>query len=91
MARQLTPVSIRKQKGQGGFISPTIGRKFLIDNHFTGQVNSLEVYDVTGLRVELIKGSNLTGWSADFMPAGLYVIIAKTKEGQMNSQKVMVK
>jgi hypothetical protein len=89
--REVTSVNIPERKVERSFITPTVGRKFLFNNEFANEIKSFEVYNTTGLLVN--KNTNLEtfGWDASYVPKGMYVVVARTFDGNLGTQKVFVR
>lgn len=73
------------------FVTPSVGAIFHISNSEALQgVDTLEVYNSTGVLVRKINFADGSGWDASNVPAGVYHLLAKLPNGAMGRQTVVV-
>jgi DNA-binding beta-propeller fold protein YncE len=89
--RNVTSVSVPENKRQRSFISPTVGRRFLFHNELVEEMGSFEIYNAFGMLVEKGHFNGSAGWNANYMADGMYVVIARTADGMVKRQKVIVR
>ena len=86
-----TKNKIIQKEVERGFITPSIGRKFLFNNEFANELKSFEVYTTTGLLVMKNTRVESTEWDASYLPNGIYLVVARTQEGRVKTHKVIVR
>lgn len=88
--REDIPLSVTEKKINNIFLTPTIGDMFLLNNAIVNEYDVLEVYNNFGQLVETLIPTDDTFWDASAYAEGMYFIIGN-KNGQRNSQKIIVK
>ncbi|MCB0546958.1 MAG: hypothetical protein KDD19_05175 [Phaeodactylibacter sp.] len=91
--RALGISSLHEVPEQVNFIAPSVGTEFsVIGTNAAAGIESFEVYDVQGrMQVRIPYSGNTTFWNASAVAEGLYLIVARLKDGAAWSQKVVVK
>lgn len=69
-------------------ITPTLGSQFRVDSAFASRISKIEVYNAAGYFVEAFE--NLR-WNAQNMANGTYVINITFTDGQIHTEKIVVK
>lgn len=89
--RPVSPSTTREVYKELTFVTPSIGVHFQIANPDILQtVSSFAVYDSTGVLVSNLTFAGSASWDASNLPAGIYYITAKLKDGVMARQSVVV-
>ena len=89
--RDVTPVSVAQLETEPNFIQPTIGTKFYLNPESIQIMESIEVYNLSGMLLKNIEVVNAEVWNAHKYPEGVYIIKGKLNSGDVVTQKVMVK
>ena len=89
--REQSTVSVSQPEEVANFIQPTIGTEFFLSASATRNIESVEIFNLSGMLVEKRKVSKDQIWNAGNAPEGTYLIVVKTITGHSFSQKVMVK
>jgi len=85
------PSNTREVYKELTFVTPTVGNHFQIANPDVLQAaSSFAVYDSTGVLVSNLTFAGSASWDASNLPAGVYYITAKLKDGAMARQSVVV-
>ena len=90
--REETPSSSTEVSLETAFVYPTSGTTFYLDSLWTAKIRQVEVFNAAG---QMVFQSAETGateilWDARQQSPGMYVITARTVDGQALSQKVVV-
>ena len=91
--RTLGVSPVRETLGQVAFIAPSAGVEFnLLNGNTAPGIEAFEIYDAQGrLQASMRYTGNTTLWDASSFAEGLYLIVARLKDGKAWSQKVVVK
>lgn len=91
--REITQVSVEQVDIESvkDFVHPSIGHLFTLNPLFKLDIQSIEVYDLSGVLVEKKDLIDEQIWNANAFPEGAYIITAKSAERIIATQKVIVK
>ncbi|MFK7773641.1 MAG: T9SS type A sorting domain-containing protein [Saprospiraceae bacterium] len=89
--RETSTVSVKEIEKKNNFILPTVGTEFFLDSKKVTEVLAIEIFNTAGVLVAKSKAENNKIWNANGYAEGMYIIRAKTNDGIMWTQKVMVK
>ncbi len=89
--RAISSLSVTPVPSQVNFIQPTIGIYFYLYPFKLSSLESLEIYNLSGLLMEHKKIADHQIWNAREYPEGIYIITAKLSSGDLFTQKVLVK
>ena len=88
--RKRTPVSVSQFDREVDFIQPTIGTEFFLNPLGSQNIESVEIYNMSGILIEKKTVTNDQIWNAANSPEGAYIIVAKSFSGHQFTQKVIV-
>ncbi len=83
-------VGIQAKEVEEIFIVPTTGTQFYIHDDLFNSISAVEVYDTAGIMVNNTKFNGKKIWDASTFQSGVYIIVVKTKDGDIKSNKVIV-
>lgn len=91
--RELGISPVREVPSQVAFIAPSAGVEFnLLKGNTAPGIEAFEIYDVQGrLQASVPYTEKTVVWNAETFAEGLYLIVARLKDGTAWSQKVVVK
>ena len=87
--REITSVSVDENKMNEHFIYPSIGTTFYLRQDFSDEINSINIYDMTGAEMTITEIMTTGIWNSGNIKPGLYLVVAKVN-GSMLMQKVTV-
>ncbi len=89
--REQSTVSVAQVEEVVDFIQPTVGTEFFLDSSAIHNIESVEIYNLSGILVEKKKVLNSQIWNANDYSEGFYFILATSNSGERAAQKVIVK
>ena len=91
--REVVMSSVRETPEPKAFIAPSVGKEFhLIGNQNPLDIESIEIYDARGqLQTRVTYPGEALFWNASSHAEGMYLAVARLKDGTAWSQKVVVK
>jgi len=90
--REVNTVSVQDEKtDHKGFIVPAAGKMFLLQPDVLPVIKTLEIYNLNGVRVDKVDEINNRVWNGSGLSNGFYVAVAKMKDGNRLSQKILVR
>jgi len=72
------------------FVTPTVGERFTIHSSIISEYESVEIFDLSGKRVETMKLGDTLYWEAGDRAEGIYFVVA-SNNGSRITQKIVVK
>ena len=72
-------------------VHPNIGTNFSLLPHHLTNMETVEIYDISGTLIEKKAVNKAQIWNAKQAAEGMYFIVAKTSKGDIFTQKVVVK
>ena len=75
---------------QDNVLRANFGTAFYLNPQYSGQIESVEIYDNSGQLIVRKELNDDLVWSADRAAMGMYVLKATTRNGEIYSQKIIV-
>ena len=89
--RNVTPVNINKIPSKEKFITPTMGRVFIVNPKLSNSYNTFKIFSMSGVLMAQQEIAENGNFNATLFPRGTYIVLAKGKTGNTISQKIVVK
>jgi WD40 repeat protein len=89
--RPVAPSPAKEVYRDATFVLPTVGTVFrLAKTDGSGPAPAVEVFNSAGVLVQKINFADTSVWDATHLPAGVYHLVAKQKNGLVEGQQVVV-
>lgn len=72
------------------FLQSNLGTHFYLSTDFTHQIDDIQIYDLSGTKIDEYKSSGSLIWEATDIPGGIYILQARARDGVQYSEKVVV-
>lgn len=89
--REINGVMIGEEKFEGNFISPTVGKHFILNGGPENRINTFKVFNTSGLLVYSENKPVQLNWDASHLPNGVYLVMVETESGKWGNQKIFVR
>jgi len=89
--REVNTVSVNEKINRKGFIVPAAGKMFLLNPQVLPEIETLEIYNLNGVCVDKVDEVTNRLWKGTSLSNGFYVAVAKMKDGNRLTQKILVR